>query len=132
VIRLESEIDDLQGQLVRLQRGSGNKSTANIPTAKVPALQLEYVRKEREVKYHEALFDMLSRQYEAARLDEVRDAPVLQVLDAASYPDAKSSPKRLYIMLGGLLLGLVSSCFWVLAGKHIRVFYASLRSSVTA
>jgi uncharacterized protein involved in exopolysaccharide biosynthesis len=126
VIRLHSEIDDLQGQLARLQRGSGGESTLAIPTSKVPELQLEYVRKEREVKYHEALFDMLSRQYEAARLDEARDAPVLQVLDPASYPDTKSSPKRSLYMLGGLILGFFGSSIWVLVRDHIRELRASL------
>src|ERR1035438_8275147 len=126
VIRLRSEIDDLQGQLGRLQRGSASKSTATIPTSKVPELQLEYVRKEREVKYHEALFDMLSRQYEAARLDEARDSPVLQVLDPASYPDVKSSPHRSYYMLGGLVFGFFASCVWVLIREPLRALRASL------
>lgn len=126
VIRLRSEIGDLQGQLSRLQNGSGRGSMAAIPTSKVPELQLEYVRKEREIKYHEALFDMLSRQYESARLDEARDAPVLQVLDPASYPDTKSGPKRLYIMLGGLIFGFIGSCICVLLREPIRVLRASL------
>jgi tyrosine-protein kinase Etk/Wzc len=129
VIRLQSEIGDLQGQLSRLQNGSGRGSPANIPTSKVPELQLEYVRKEREVKYHEALFEMLSRQYESARLDEARDAPLLQVLDPASYPDTKSGPKRLYIMLGGLFFGFVFSCLWVLLRDPIRALSASLAQS---
>jgi capsule polysaccharide export protein KpsE/RkpR len=132
VVRLRSEIEDLQGQLSRLQRGSGNDSITAIPTSKVPELQLEYVRKEREVKYHEALFDMLSRQYEAARLDEARDAPVLQVLDPASYPDMKSGPKRSYYMLGGLLLGFLASSVWVLTRERIRALRASLAPSKTA
>ncbi len=127
VIRLHSEIDDLQGQLSRLERGSGNSTAVSIPTSKVPELQLEYVRKEREVKYHEALFDMLSRQYEAARLDEARDAPLLQVLDEASYPDTKSAPKRAYYMLGGLLFGFIVSSIWVLSRERIHAFRASLR-----
>lgn len=131
VIRLRSEIGDLQGQLGRLQNGSGRESTAAIPTSKVPELQLEYVRKEREVKYHEALFDMLSRQYEAARLDEARDAPVLQVLDPASYPDTKSSPKRLYYMLGGLVFGFSLSCVWVLLRDPIQALRVSLAQSET-
>jgi tyrosine-protein kinase Etk/Wzc len=132
VIRLHSEIADLQGQLSRLQSGSGKESIASIPTSKVPEVQLEYVRKEREVKYHEALFEMLSRQYEAARLDEARDAPVLQVLDPASYPDTKSWPKRSYFMLGGLLLGFVASCAWVLARGPFRAFRASLATNELA
>jgi uncharacterized protein involved in exopolysaccharide biosynthesis len=93
---------------------------------------LEYVRKEREVKYHEALFDMLSKQYEGARLDEARDAPLLQMLDPASYPDTKSSPKRMYIMLGGLAFGFLASCVWVLTRERIEAFRASLALSETA
>ncbi len=132
VIRLHSEIDDLQGQLTRLQSGGGKSSAVAIPTSKVPELELEYVRKEREVKYHEALFDMLARQYEAARLDESREAPVLQVLDAASYPDTKSSPKRLYYMLGGLVFGFFAGCIWVLTREHLHSFRAALASGETA
>lgn len=126
VVRLHSEISDLQGQLARLQKGSDHASTATIPTAKVPQAQLEYVRKEREVKYHEALFEMLSRQYEAARLDQARDAPVLQVLDAPTVPDSKSAPKRLYYMIGGILLGFLGGCIWVLARDPVREMRASL------
>jgi uncharacterized protein involved in exopolysaccharide biosynthesis len=132
LIRLHSEIDDLQRQLAHLQNGGGNATAAAIPTSRVPELQLEYVRKEREVKYHEALFDMLSRQYEAARLDEAHDAPVLQVLDPASFPDTKSAPKRSYYMLGGLLVGLFASCAWVLVRERIQLHRASLASSETA
>ena len=129
VIRLKSEIADLQRQLSRLQRGDGSKSTVSIPTSKVPEIKLEYVRKEREVKYHEALFEMLSKQFEAARLEEARDAPVLQVLDPPSYPDMKSWPKRSYFMLGGLALGLLSACLWVVLRDQVHTFRAALATS---
>jgi uncharacterized protein involved in exopolysaccharide biosynthesis len=129
VIRLRSEIGDLLGQLSRLQTGKGGGLSTPIATSKVPELQLDYVRKEREVKYHEALFEALSRQFEAARLDEARDAPVLQVLDPASYPDTKSSPKRSYYMLGGLVVGFLGSCVWVLTRERLRTVRASLVSS---
>jgi tyrosine-protein kinase Etk/Wzc len=114
VVRLQSEIADLQGQLSRLQSGSAQGAGTAIPTSKVPALALDYVRKDREVKYHEALFDMLARQYESARLDEAHEAPMLQILDPASYPDSKSGPPRMLIALGGLLLGLFAGCAGVL------------------
>lgn len=132
VIRLHSELDDLHGQLARLQQGKGAGSIAGIPTSKVPGLELDYVRKEREVKYHEALFDMLSRQYEAARLDESREAPVLQVLDSASFPDTKSSPKRSLYMLGGILLGFMAGCVWVLVRRPLQAFRERLARGETA
>lgn len=125
VIRLRSEIDDLEGQLTHMQNGAARQSQLSIPTSKVPEAELEYVRKEREVKYHEALFEMLSRQYEAARLDEAREAPVLQVLDTASYPDTKSSPKRSYYMLGGLVFGFFAGCTWVFIREPLRALRTS-------
>jgi len=115
VLRLQSEIGNLQGQLERLESGTGKGAGTAIPTSKVPEVALDYVRKEREVKYHEALFEMLARQYESARLDEAHDAPLLQVLDPASYPDSKSGPPRMLIAFFGLLLGLFAGCAWVLA-----------------
>ena len=130
VVRLRSQISDLQGQLQRLESGSHSVgATAAIPTSKVPEVQLEYVRKEREVKYHEALFDALSKQYEAARLDEAREAPVIQVLDPPSYPDGRSGPKRLYIMIAGLVLGFLGSCVWVLTRRTVLSAILKLKSA---
>lgn len=118
IIRLRSEIADLKGQLAQMESGSGNDHSS-IPTSRVPALQLDYVRKQREVSYHETLFEILSRQYEAARLDESHDAPMLQVVDAPEIPDTKSSPHRTIIALCGLLFGVIAASAWVLMGKHV-------------
>jgi tyrosine-protein kinase Etk/Wzc len=125
VIRLKTEIANLQGQLARLQEGKEKSLGGSIPTSMVPELQLDYIRKEREVKYHEALFQILARQYESARLDEAHNAPLLQVLDNPSYPELKSSPHRMQIMLGGLILGALIGCLWVL----IRDYVQALRNS---
>jgi len=119
VIRLHSEIADLEGQVNRLEVGGINQGGA-IPASKVPTLQLDFVRKEREVKYHEALFEMLAKQLEAARMDESRDAPLLQVLDHGSLPDRKSSPYRSLFALGGLVGGLLLGCIWVLIQEYMQ------------
>lgn len=132
LIRLQSEIADLEGQLSRLQSGSDKSGEGAIPTSKFPALALDYVRKLREVKYHEVLFEILSRQYEAARIDEAREAPLLQVLDIASYPDTKSFPPRMLMMLGGLILGCLAGSGWVLLHERFAAFFASLESSKSA
>ncbi len=73
-----------------------------------------YVRKQREVKYHETLFELLARQYEAARLDESREAPLLQIVDHAQVPDRKSGPQRTLLMLAAGLLGALVGAVWVL------------------
>jgi tyrosine-protein kinase Etk/Wzc len=125
VIRLKNEISNLQGQLAHLQEGTGKGRSGSIPTSMVPQLQLDYVRKEREVKYHESLFEIIARQYEAARLDEAHNAPLLQVLDNPSFPDQKSSPHRILIALGGAFFGAFIGCLWVLIDDYIQALRKS-------
>ncbi len=115
VIRLRSEIAGLNIQLKRLE-SSNTASQGNPlpPTAKDPELMLEYVRRDREVKYHEALYEALLRQFESARLDESRSAPFVQIVDRAVVPDTKSEPSRALLTLGFAFLGGGLSIVWVL------------------
>lgn len=112
VIRLKSEIADLQGQLAGMEHGK--ESLGNVPTSQVPKLELESVRKEREVKYHEALFDIIAKQYESARLDESKSGPTVQIIDHASLPDVKSGPSRMLMVIAGLAVGVFTGLVAVL------------------
>lgn len=112
IIQLRSTISALQQHLSQLQSGNGGGDT--VPSSsKIPEVQLEYVRKARDVKYHETLFDILARQYEAARLDESHEAPLVQVLDEASYPDVKSGPHRMLLTLVAFIVGLLVGTVFV-------------------
>jgi tyrosine-protein kinase Etk/Wzc len=121
VIRLNSELVGLRGQLRDLESGTAAKHAPGdifISTANVPQAGLEYIRKEREVKYHQLLFDLLARQYEAARMDEAKAAPLIQIVDVAEPPDRKSLPYRALWAITGIALGFFLSLGWVL-GTHI-------------
>ncbi len=120
VIRLNSELSGLRRQLRDLESGTGKHTPGDISitTANVPQAGLEYIRKERDVKYHQLLFDLLARQYEGARMDEAKAAPVIQVVDPALPPDRKSAPFRALWALVGGALGFVFSTGWVFA-SHI-------------
>jgi len=115
VVRTQTEIENLQSQLRKMESDSSRRSPGSVqaPTAKVPEFALEYVRKQRDVKYHETLFQLLARQYDQARLDESREAPVLQVVDKAIVPDKKSGPHRTLLVLASLFVGLAVGAFWV-------------------
>jgi tyrosine-protein kinase Etk/Wzc len=122
VVRLQTEISGLEQQLQKLQSDSGKREPGSIqlPTAKVPELALEYVRKQREVKYHEVLFELIARQYETARMDESREAPLLQVVDRATVPDKKSGPPRVLLMLAGCMLGAFAGVSWIILRNFMR------------
>jgi uncharacterized protein involved in exopolysaccharide biosynthesis len=79
----------------------------------------DYVGKFREFKYQETLFDLFSRQYELARLDESREGSLIQVVDVAQPAERRSWPRRTMIAatVTGLTLLLLSSAvvlthFW--------------------
>ena len=71
-----------------------------LPTGKVPEAGLDYLRKYRDVKYYEAVFELLARQFELAKIDEAKEAAIVQVVDTAIVPDRKSKPKRALIVIG--------------------------------
>jgi tyrosine-protein kinase Etk/Wzc len=125
VVRLQTQIAGLQQELQRLQSDPSQHQPGSVQlsTAKVPELALEYVRKQREVKYHEVLFELIAKQYEAARLDESREAPLLQVVDRAMVPDKKSGPPRMLLILAGCMLGGFAGMSWVI----LRDFISTLQ-----
>jgi tyrosine-protein kinase Etk/Wzc len=122
VIRLTSELAGLRGQLRDLESGTTKHAPGDISitAANVPQVGLEYIRKERDVKYHQLLFDLLARQYEAARMDEAKAAPVIQVVDPALVPEKKSAPFRALWAIVGCALGFFLSTGWVLSSFVYR------------
>jgi uncharacterized protein involved in exopolysaccharide biosynthesis len=67
----------------------------------------DYIGKYREYKYQETLFELFSRQFELAKLDESRESPLIQVVDVAAPPEWKSRPKRAQIGIVAALLALL-------------------------
>jgi tyrosine-protein kinase Etk/Wzc len=107
LVLAEKELSTMRAQLDRLERGGGKRSIADVPIENVPTAGLEYIRKLRDVKYHEALFQLLAKQYEAAKIDEARDTLIVQQLDKAIRPERKSWPPRTALVLASTLLALI-------------------------
>jgi len=121
----EQQLAGMRAQLARLEKpGSGPDNTGVSPGGlsanDVPEAGLQYIRRLRDVKYAETIFELLEKQYEAARLDEARTAAVIQLLDPAVEPDRKSWPPRTLIVLIVTLLGLLTSGAYVLLAEALR------------
>jgi uncharacterized protein involved in exopolysaccharide biosynthesis len=120
LVRAEHELSALRSQVARFEGGEGGHSSTNIALSKVPSAGLEYVRRLREVKYREALLELLTKQYEIARIDESKDASIIQVLDHAVTPERKSRPHRSIIVLLVTLLALLFAIVWAFIAEAIE------------
>ena len=81
---------------------------------------MEYLRRARDLKYHEALYEFLGKQLEAARIDEGQNAILVQVVDQAVEPEKKSSPRRMLIVLMSTGTAFVLACLGVLFLEALR------------
>jgi tyrosine-protein kinase Etk/Wzc len=82
-----SELSNIRAQLAKQEKDSPSSSGKATGGG-------DYIAKYREFKYHETLFELFSKQFELAKVDEAREGAVIQVLDLAVPPERRSKPKR--------------------------------------
>jgi len=110
----ERELTSLQAEEARLEQKNHSPGIAGLGLENVPSAGLEYLRAQHELQYQQVLYDILMKQYDAARLDESKDAAIIQVVEPAIEPDHKSSPKRAIILMFSAFVGFFAGCILAL------------------
>jgi len=104
LIQPQTELEGLRMQLHDLVGPkSGSSDDAFLPKGAVAGL--EYARRLRDLKYYEAIYEILAKQMELAKLDEAREGNFIQVVDPATTPEKRSYPERGPLIFGGLAGG---------------------------
>lgn len=121
--RAQEELISLRAELLKLE--NGRPSVAGDGTAD-PGKQvgLENIKILRDVKYYQMLYELLSKQYEAARLDEAKDTALIQVLDPAVEPERKFKPKRSALILISTILAFIAAVGWAFIAEARRKILA--------
>jgi uncharacterized protein involved in exopolysaccharide biosynthesis len=115
----KARIAELQRQ-IEIMMGTPEESKINADdsaypsVSELPALGLTYADLDRKVLVEEALWEALTKQYEAAKVQEAKEIPTVRVLDAANVPQHKSYPVRRDIVLLGAILSIFAACILVL------------------
>jgi uncharacterized protein involved in exopolysaccharide biosynthesis len=125
VKRVERELAVLQAQSAEIsqtQRAGTEPAESNleVPTTRVASAGAQYLRVARDLRYHESLYDFLARQLEAARIDEAKNAVVVQVVDKGVPPEKKPSPRRLLIVAITAVAAFLLITFAILVREAIR------------
>jgi uncharacterized protein involved in exopolysaccharide biosynthesis len=121
ILMAREQLATLQSQLRQI---GGTQSVEDsdliVPRGKIPEAGMDYVRKLRDVKYNELIFELLAKQFELAKLDEAREGAIIQVVDPAVPPDRKSFPKISLVVPGVTFVWALFAIFGILFLEGIR------------
>src|SRR5437773_1559863 len=109
--RTQQELEALRRELARVEGSSPIAAVGRGETS--GGSGLDNLGRLRDVKYYEFLYELLAKQYELAKIDEAKEATVIQVIDEAIKPDEKSKPRRALISLLSAFAALLVSVFWI-------------------
>jgi uncharacterized protein involved in exopolysaccharide biosynthesis len=117
IAELKQQVENLSG----ISNGHSPQSqiAGDMPSfRKLPLVAVRWTNLYRESKIQEAIYEMLTQEYELAKIQEAKETPTINVLDAAMVPERKSFPPRTIItILGGLLSLLFAAAFVIAAAK---------------
>jgi capsule polysaccharide export protein KpsE/RkpR len=135
---LQARVNELRAQLQKFngtKEGGGSSNTPNIPVQagdppsdssnagpfpsihNLPLLGAKYADYYRRAKIQETVYELLTEQYELAKVQEVKETPSVKILDPGRVPEKKAFPPRLLIMVLGMFLGLAFGAVWTI-GKR--------------
>ena len=119
---LQQELKKLGGSSARLSSDEPDNDALYPSLRQLPILAVRWADLYRQVKIKETVFDLLTEQYELARIEEVKSIPSVRVIDPPSWPEKKSFPPRLIIVLAFTSLSVFGTAmFLVVADRWQRL-----------
>jgi capsule polysaccharide export protein KpsE/RkpR len=125
---LKARINELKQQLSSLkgvdpvtgvsEPDASNEFGASI--TKLPLLSVTYYDLFRRAKIQETVFEILTKQYELAKISEAKELPSIKILDQPILPETKSSPHRTIITLAGAFLAALLASLYVAGSVRLR------------
>ncbi len=101
----------------------------NRAVSQSPALILEQTRLSRGVEILNAVYLELSKQLELAKIDEVKDTPVLNIKETAKDPVIKAGPKRASALIIIMFLSVLLSGGYLMFSSKIKLYYGFMRGN---
>jgi capsule polysaccharide export protein KpsE/RkpR len=119
---LQARVDELRNQLHRIGGDTSDpppdknalvKASGFPSIRQLPLLGVKWADLYRETKVQEAVYELLTQQYELAKIQEAKEIPTVKVLDSANVPEKKSFPPRLLLMSFGTFLAMLGAAGWI-------------------
>lgn len=122
VKRLEKEISVYEKQLSALKTGGNKVPVDVVPLNDIPSLKIKLERLSREIAATAEVYKMLLVQSETAKIDEIKDSDVINILDSAIEPEKPSKPSRKM----GLIIGFMMGAFLGVFSAFVKEFVSKV------
>ena len=123
VLAARARVNELQRNLNAIG-GSGtpdqvmNDKSLYPSIRRLPLLGVTYADLYQQTKIQQTVYELLTQQYELAKVQEAKEIPSVKVLDPAMVPTKKSFPPRAIIVLIGTILGIVAAAAWIIGNAR--------------
>jgi len=118
---LKARIAELRKELTKAESPKPTTATDSDPARdslgtslqKLPLLSVPYADLYRRAQVQAAVYEVLTKQYELAKVQEAKEIPTVRVLDNGQVPERKSRPKRALVVIFGSAVSLLLAVFLV-------------------
>ena len=112
---LRRELQRANGRSGQNPDGDGIDDSHPYPALRqLPQLGVQWANLYRNARIHETVFDLLSEEYEMARIEEAKSIPTVGVIDFPGYPERRTGPHRTLIVLISTALSFVLTAVFLL------------------
>lgn len=125
---LRARISELKRQLLNMQgpdstlMADSSQSDELYPSIrKLPLLGVRWADLYRRMKIQETVYELLTQQYEMARIQEAKEIPTVNIVDLANVPEKKSFPPRSIIIIVLTLVTVICASAWMIASHNWRL-----------
>jgi len=124
---LQATVNELRNQLHKIggetsslpDQADGKSNTQEFPSIRqLPLLGVKWADLYREAKIQETVYELLTQQYELAKIEEAKEIPAVKILDVADLPEKKSFPPRTLIILLSTFACMVIAGAWIVASNQ--------------
>jgi len=124
VSALEDRVTEIRRRLDEMEIGGDSTgSFLSLGFKDAPQLILDLAEKTRRVKIEESLLELLTSQYESAKIQEAKDTPTISVLDHAA-PNAKRfRPRRARLVMASYGASLLMMIVIAFIGEYFMVMH---------
>jgi uncharacterized protein involved in exopolysaccharide biosynthesis len=118
VASLKRQVENMSGNKADLTAGDSQIAGDFPSIRKLPLLGVRWANLYRETKIQETVYELLTQQYEFAKIQEAKEIPTVKVLDAAQVPEKKSFPPRSWIIALGTAFSFLFGSILIIAAAE--------------